>query len=208
MPSSDGLSLIPWPASVIEFFQVANAPQTLLAQSSAAVAELSVPLAPEELLLPPPQPAARIAAERIRTARSERMAGMLATYRHVDADNVPVLERPHLHEIAELIRQPESSPAWLVENRLAPAGKRRVDSTTVIDLEEKVAAVVPAANGSGASAVADAVRRDLVHGEDERVRRLSAEPGFLGAVGDQLPHLPERIGVEPELSGGRRRVLE
>src|SRR4029079_15469683 len=123
MPSSDGLSLIPWPASVIEFFQVANASQTLLAQSSAAVAELSVPLAPEELLLPPPQPAARIAAERIRTARSERMAGMLATYRHVDADNVPVLERSHLHKIAELIRQTEPSPAWLVENRLAPAGK-------------------------------------------------------------------------------------
>ena len=78
MPSSDGLSLIPWPASVIELFQATNASQTLFAQSSAAVAELSVPLFRQELLLPPPQPAATIAAERIRTARSERMPGMLA----------------------------------------------------------------------------------------------------------------------------------
>ena len=52
MPSSDGLSLIPWPASVIELFQVTNASQTLFAQSSAAVAELSVPLVPRGAAAP------------------------------------------------------------------------------------------------------------------------------------------------------------
>ena len=128
--------------------------------------------------------------------------------RHVDADDVPVLERPHLHEVAELVREPEPPPARLVEHRLAPAGERRVDSAPVLDLEEEEAAVVPGANDSEASAVADAVRRDLVHGEDERVRRLAVEPGFLGSVGDEVPHLAERVGVEGEPSGRRRRVVE
>src|SRR5215203_3739933 len=208
MPSSDGLFLIPWPASVIELFQATNASQTLFAQSSAAVAELSVPLAPEELSLPPPQPAATIAAERIRTARSERMPGMLAANRHVDADNVPILERPHLHEVAQLVREPEPSPARFLENRLAPAGERRIESARVLDLEKEGATVVPGANDSEASAVADAVRRDLVHGEDERVRRLAVESGGLGSFGDELPDVAERVGVEREPSRGRRRIFE
>jgi hypothetical protein len=80
IPSSLGFWLIPWPAAEIELFQSTNAWQTLLAQSSAGVAALELPVspvAPVLLLLPPPQPAAMTATARIRTARRVRMSRML-----------------------------------------------------------------------------------------------------------------------------------
>src|SRR4029079_4738369 len=86
---------------------------------------------------------------------------------HVNADDVPVLERPHLHQVAQLVRQPEPAPAHLVEDRLQTTGHRLLYAAGVLDLGEEEAAVLPDLQHARASAVADAVRGDLVHGEEQ-----------------------------------------
>ncbi len=114
----------------------------------------------------------------------------------MDADDVPVLERPHLHEVAELVRQPESPPARLVEHGLAPAGERRVDLAPVLDLEEEEAAVVPGANDPEPPpwrmlfvAISFTARTSA-----SVVSRSS--PACSARLGDEVPDRAERVGVE------------
>src|SRR5215212_8022487 len=112
---------------------------------------------------------------------------------------------PDLYEIAELIRNPQASPVVLLTPRLFPAGERVVDRAAVLDLTDEPSCAHPDPQQPGAAAVANAVRRHLVDGEDEVVRPRRVEARVGRARRQQLAERFERPGVELELldRGGR-----
>ncbi len=116
---------------------------------------------------------------------------------------VPVARRAHLHEVAQLVDQPQAAPADLAEARGDPPDQRIADPAAVVDLAPHRVAVEPHQDAGASLAVADAVRDDLVDGVDEildafgvraRLSRPSRRPCGAGRRASSVARRSLRVG--------------
>src|SRR4029453_13473858 len=121
------------------------------------------------------------------TVPSRRRGGRASKY-SPPVDSQPhdgaVRVTAHLHQITELMGEPETASAWGVD-RWADATDERIGGVGVVGgPPPDCLAVDPGAERAAASPVADAVRRDLVHCEHEVVGASGAQPDVARELGD------------------------
>src|SRR6478735_1373861 len=111
----------------------------------------------------------------------------------VHADDGAVRGRADLHQVAELVRDPEAAAARVVGRRGAAAGERILEAAAVAQLADDAGAVAPEPQRDRPVAVLQAVRRDLVDREHELELALAREPERPGALGHEVAHRAEPL---------------
>ena len=122
---------------------------------------------------------------------------------------VPVAKRADLHEVAELVRQPQPVSTELARHRAFAAGERHVEGAAVAHLaDQRSAGSSHTRSTPPPCGVAQAVRRDLVHRQQEVFRARDVEPRVRGAQGHVLAQRRQAGSLEVELLGPRRRLRQ
>ena len=98
-------------------------------------------------------------------------------------------ERPQLHEVAQLICDPEPVTADPAEVRPAAACERIVQAAPVAHLAHQHVALAPDTQRASPAGVTDAVRGHLVDGEHEVVAPRGAEARRARVAGDEPAHV-------------------
>src|ERR687885_1887190 len=124
----------------------------------------------------------------------------------MEPDGAPRLEAADLHQVAELVHEPEAAAAGLSGQRPLAAGERLVEPARVRDLADQRVRLAPDAQLSSSAAVAHRVRRQLVDGEDEVGRSRRAEARLVRRPTDQPAERLERAVAEVELERRLRRL--
>src|SRR2546430_6172862 len=81
---------------------------------------------------------------------------------HVEPDGAPGLEAADLHQVAELVHEPEAAAAGLTGERSLAPGERLVETAGVRDLADQRVRLAPEPKLAAAAAVPHRVRRQLV----------------------------------------------
>src|SRR6188768_3878858 len=108
---------------------------------------------------------------RVLTVTSVRTSG----HPHVESDGVALSTGSELQQVAQLRRQPEAPTSDPGDRRPNPAGERIVDAPRVADLADDAGVLAPDTQPRLPSAVEDAVRDDLAHGDEQVVELGRAE---------------------------------
>src|SRR5207248_1743623 len=127
---------------------------------------------------------------------------------NVEADRVPFREQPDLHEVAELVRDPETAASQLVDRRRLTAGEWIDEAPAVADLADDAPVLAPDPQETFAAAVAEAVARDLVQRHRKLAGPLAGEPRVVGGDGEESPDAFEVAGLKVQLGRVRRRWVE
>ena len=126
----------------------------------------------------------------------------------MQADHGPAGRRPHLDEVAELVRDPVAEAAGAVRVGPAAADEGVVDRAAVGHLADEGPVLRPEPQVPGAAPVAEAVRRDLVDGRGEVGRLRARQAVVVRPLDDEGADRGERDAVEGEALGRRRRVRQ
>ncbi|GDY29670.1 hypothetical protein GTS_13030 [Gandjariella thermophila] len=118
------------------------------------------------------------------------------------------LRRPQLHEVTQLVHQPQSPAVRLVPQRAPPADQRVGDMATVAHLADQGATLAPQQQHAPAAAVPDTVRGQLVHREYQLGRPVAGQPGPLRHPGHGPAHRAEVRAGEGQFLAGRRRLRQ
>src|ERR1700687_5571441 len=114
---------------------------------------------------------------------------------HVHPDGRPVRRRAKLHQVAQLVGQPQTAPTVLGWRRSTPVSEWIIEVSAVAQLANENAAVAPDAKRARATAVLNAVGSHLVGGKHQVRDRSCGEPGARRFSRHQAPDgwQPDRI---------------
>src|SRR5439155_26090234 len=112
-------------------------------------------------------PRARSTALASRTSASRALIG----HEHMDANHASLRRGADLHEVAEMIREPQAASARLIGCGMYAPDQRLLDAPGVADLTHQRAGLAPDPQPAFAPAMGDAVARELV---DRQLQVLAA----------------------------------
>src|SRR3954469_21670401 len=120
--------------------------------------------------------------------------------------DVAVGQRADLDEVAELVGQPQAPAVAVLQPRAGAAGQPLVEAAAVADLAHDGVVLVPDAQRALATAVAEAVDRDLVRGEHEVAGARLADAGLARVLGDECADVAERLPCDRVPGGPAGRL--
>ena len=126
----------------------------------------------------------------------------------MQAHDVAARQCAYLHQVAEMMREPQAASTGSVHGRTFPSGERRDEMPAVADFTDHRVVVSPGAQCAVTAAVAEAVGCNLVRGECEVARCGIAEPQAASTAAHESAYVREGRRVEVERLGGRRWIRQ
>jgi hypothetical protein len=105
----------------------------------------------------------------------------------MEADHRTRLQAANLHQVAQLVRQPQAPRSGGIRSWSLAPNQGYVDLTLVADLANQRARVAPNPERASTPSMTHAVDGDLVHGLDEIPGVRGVEAGAARGGGNELP---------------------
>ena len=128
----------------------------------------------------------------------------------MQADRGATRKGAKLHQVAQLVGQPQAAPPLLAGRRSTPVGERIVEVAAVANLTDQDPAIAPDPKRARAAAVLHAIGCDLVDRKHQVRDRSRRETGAGGLPRDQAPKGRHVVAVCHNLScylAGAREIL-
>src|SRR5439155_13377522 len=121
---------------------------------------------------------------------------------HMEPNDVPTRARPYLHQIAEMIDQPQAAAVDLVWRGALPPQQRTVKRSAVIGhLAEKGGDLGPNSYRSLTAGMEKAVGREFAYRKRKVCRALCVDAGRLRVLRHERSHHTQVAGTERQLVG-------